>query len=48
MKMQQKNKNLEKSVKKSNAKQEHAALTFSGYIKVFDPNTKQVFVEKRS
>ena len=48
MEKQQKNIQKQKSVEKTNARHDYAALTFSGYVKIFDPNTKKVFVEKRS
>jgi hypothetical protein len=48
MEKHKKNIQKQKSAEKTNTRRDHAGLTFSGYVKIFDPNTKKVFVEKRS
>ena len=49
MNQQQKNNSIpEKTVDTSRNQRENTSLIFSGNIKIFDPNTQQVFVEKRS
>jgi hypothetical protein len=50
MSQQEKNNNntQKKSLAKPQARRENTSLIFSGHIKIFDPNTRAVFVEKRS
>jgi hypothetical protein len=42
------NNTQKKSTEQPQSRRENTALIFSGYIKIFDPNTQSVFVEKRS
>jgi hypothetical protein len=50
MNQQEKNDNniQKKSPDKPQARRENTSLIFSGHVKIFDPNTQTVFVEKRS
>jgi len=48
MNQQKKNTGPEKPTNNTNGKRENTSLIFSGHIKIFDPNTQRVFVEKRS
>ena len=42
------NNKKEKKAKKANTLNEAGAVCVEGHIKIFDPNTEEVFVNKRS
>jgi hypothetical protein len=46
--MTSKNTNKPKDVKGSKPPNEAGAVSVEGHIKIFDPNTEEVFVNKRS
>jgi hypothetical protein len=46
--MTSKNTNKPKNVKGSKSTNEAGAVSVEGHIKIFDPNTEEVFVNKRS